>query len=216
LCLVGNVVVIYSDVRSSDSSNALLGDFLCIGGAILYSLSNVGSEKYIKQFNQIEYLTYLGFWGTFISLIQILILERTEISNLNLTYDSILFLIGFSLCMFALYSIVPMTLTYGGATLYNLSLLTSDIYAVLSSIIIFHNFPNYLFYVSLVFVMGGLLVYSLKNDVNIEIINEDDKENETTEFIHHIEVRNEIEESIHGNLTERNEIEEESNLLETK
>lgn len=68
--------------------------------------------------------------------------------------------------MFALYSLFPVILTYGGATLYNLSLLTSDIYAIIVSIILFNHFPNFLFYISLVFVMVGLLCYNLKNEIN--------------------------------------------------
>jgi solute carrier family 35 protein F1/2 len=164
-CLAGNVVAVYADVRSSTSTNPVIGDILCICGAIFYSFSNVGAEKYLKEVSQIEYLTFLGFWGTLISIVQIMILERDELFNLSLTWASGGLLSAFSACMILLYSIVPMTLTLGGSTMYNLSLLTSDIYAIVSSILIFGHFPNDLFYVSLVCVVGGLLIYSLKNEV---------------------------------------------------
>lgn len=167
-CLAGNVVAVYSDIRAGTSTNPLIGDILCIAGAILYSLSNVGAEKYLKEVSQVEYLTFLGFWGTLISLLQIMILERNELFSLSLTWASGGLLAAFAACMFILYSIVPMTLTLGGSTMYNLSLLTSDIYAIVSSIILFRHFPNELFYVSLVCVIGGLLIYSLKNEVILE------------------------------------------------
>lgn len=39
----------------TDGSNKILGDILCIVGSLLYAASNVGAEKFVKKFDQIEY-----------------------------------------------------------------------------------------------------------------------------------------------------------------
>lgn len=120
LCLIGNIIVVYSDIKSNLSTNPLLGDFLCIGSynfyrisifnsclislgsSVLYAISNVGAEKYIKESSQIEYLTFLGFWGTLISMLQIAILERSEVAfffSLNFSWAAFGLLFGFGSCM---------------------------------------------------------------------------------------------------------------------
>jgi solute carrier family 35 protein F1/2 len=46
-------------------------------------------------------------------------------------------IISFVLSLFAMYSLVPIMLMLGGATFFNLSLLTSDVYAIVFGITIF-------------------------------------------------------------------------------
>jgi solute carrier family 35 protein F1/2 len=46
-------------------------------------------------------------------------------------------LVSFGLCLFAMYSLTPYMLLWTGATLFNLSLLTSDAYAIIAGIFFF-------------------------------------------------------------------------------
>ena len=46
-------------------------------------------------------------------------------------------LVAFGLCLFAMYSLTPYMLLWTGATLFNLSLLTSDAYAIIAGIFFF-------------------------------------------------------------------------------
>lgn len=52
-------------------TNQLLGDLLCLGGATLYGISNVGQEFTVKVYNGIEYLGMIGLFGSFINGIQL-------------------------------------------------------------------------------------------------------------------------------------------------
>lgn len=163
ICLVGLVILVYSDLENQEASNQLLGDCLALGGAVLYSISNVGAEKYAPE-GQLEYLSMLGFWGSLICGIQAAIIERDALASISTwTGETIALLAGFGICLFSLYSIVPPTLILGGSALWNISLLTSDMFGVLSSIYLFRKYPTNLFYVSLVITIVGMLVYNIKN-----------------------------------------------------
>lgn len=75
LCLGGIGILIYSDAVSNDSNkggrNPLIGDILCLIGAIFYAISNVGQESSVKQWPFKEYLAMIGFFGTIIGAIQL-------------------------------------------------------------------------------------------------------------------------------------------------
>jgi len=165
LCIGGLVVLVYSDLTNfNGGQNKLLGDILCISGSFLYAISNVGTEAFVARFDRKEYLSMLGIFAFIISTIQFLILERTEVTTLKWNWDIISLLIAFSCCLFLLYSVLPIVLVLGGSALCNLSLLTSDVYAILLSLFLF-NFPlSTLYYVAYVIIVVGLLFYNVKNE----------------------------------------------------
>lgn len=68
-------------------------------------------------------------------------------------------LAGYALCLFAVYTTIPIVLERSSATLLNLSLLTSDFYALLSGLLIFGFAINPLYYAALVLVVTGLILY---------------------------------------------------------
>ena len=52
--------------------NPVAGDFLCLGAATLYAVSNVGQEMVIKHTNnRTQWLATIGVCGTLISVIQL-------------------------------------------------------------------------------------------------------------------------------------------------
>lgn len=167
LCLAGLSVLVLSDYldqkpvteeqpQQAASWHWLLGDALCLVGAVLYAISNVGQEYALKHerhtkvdqqdrphevYNGVEYLAWMGMFGSIISAIQVLILERDEIvsqwngDRASGTLGPILgLLFGFGIVMFLLYSLVPHFLRLSSATFMNLSFLASDFYAVIASI----------------------------------------------------------------------------------
>lgn len=75
LCLGGIGILIYSDAVSNDSfkggRNPIIGDILCLIGAVFYAVSNVGQESSVKQWSFKEYLSMIGFYGTFIGILQL-------------------------------------------------------------------------------------------------------------------------------------------------
>ncbi|XP_011628665.2 solute carrier family 35 member F1 isoform X2 [Amborella trichopoda] len=142
ICVGGLVLVIFSDVHAGDragGSHPVKGDMLVIGGSMLYAISNVGEEFFVKNIDRVELMAMLGTFGAVVSACQISILERQELQSIKWTAAAVLPFLGFSLAMFLFYSSVPLLLKISGATMLNLSLLTSDMWAVVIRIFAYNE-----------------------------------------------------------------------------
>ncbi|KAJ6338796.1 hypothetical protein OIU76_008284 [Salix suchowensis] len=163
VCVAGLVMVVFSDVHSGDrsgGSNPRKGDALVIAGATLYAISNVSEEFLVKNADRVELMSLLGFYGAIISAIQISILERNEIKSIHWSAGAAFPFFGFSLAMFLFYSFVPILLKISGSTMLNLSLLTSDMWAVVIRIFAYHEKVDWMYFVAFAAVAVGLVVYS--------------------------------------------------------
>ena len=184
-CMIGVVMNAMQDYESDRSSSTeessandgsqefphkFRGDVLAITGGILYGLNNVLVEVTVRgNGDTAEYLGVMGFFGFVISAIQALILE----------YDDILEFFGrrpdasatCSLVMgwFVLFVFVTVTiLSYCGASrflqmseaaFFSLSLLTGDLWSVAFSVFAQKIIPRPFFFVALVFVLSGVILY---------------------------------------------------------
>uniref|UniRef100_A0A6N2MYR6 EamA domain-containing protein n=1 Tax=Salix viminalis TaxID=40686 RepID=A0A6N2MYR6_SALVM len=163
VCVAGLVMVVFSDVHSGDrsgGSNPRKGDALVIAGATLYAISNVSEEFLVKNADRVELMSLLGFFGAIISAIQISILERNEVKSIHWSAGAAFPFFGFSLAMFLFYSSVPILLKISGSTMLNLSLLTSDMWAVVIRIFAYHEKVDWMYFVAFAAVAVGLVVYS--------------------------------------------------------
>ncbi|CDP19272.1 unnamed protein product [Coffea canephora] len=163
ICVAGLVLVIFSDVHSADrahGSNPIKGDILIIAGATLYAVSNVSEEFLVKSADRVELMAFLGFFGAIVSACQICILERDELKSIHWSAGAALPFFGFSVAMFFFYSLVPVLLKISGSTMLNLSLLTSDMWAVLIRIFAYHEKVDWMYFVAFAGVAVGLVVYS--------------------------------------------------------
>nr|XP_009765205.1 PREDICTED: solute carrier family 35 member F1-like isoform X3 [Nicotiana sylvestris] len=163
ICIAGLVLVIFSDVHAADrssGSNPLKGDILVIAGATLYAVTNVSEEFFVKSADRVELMAFLGLFGAIVSACQISILERNELKSIRWSAGATLPFVGFALAMFLFYSFVPVLLKMSGATMLNLALLTSDMWAVLIRIFAYHEKVDWMYYVAFAAVAVGLLVYS--------------------------------------------------------
>ncbi|XP_015581700.1 solute carrier family 35 member F1 isoform X1 [Ricinus communis] len=163
VCVAGLVMIVFSDVHSADrsaGSNPRKGDALVIAGATLYAVSNVSEEFLVKNADRIELMSLLGFFGAIVSAIQISILERSELKSIQWSAGAALPFFGFALAMFLFYSFVPVLLKINGSTMLNLSLLTSDMWAVLIRIFAYHDKVDWMYYVAFAAVVIGLIIYS--------------------------------------------------------
>jgi len=59
------------DVCVIEASNKVLGDILCLVGAILYGVSNVCQEHLVCRFGSLQYLAAIGLFGSIVSGIQL-------------------------------------------------------------------------------------------------------------------------------------------------
>ncbi|KAJ6873776.1 hypothetical protein NC651_032581 [Populus alba x Populus x berolinensis] len=182
VCVAGLVMVVFSDVHAGDrsgGSSPRKGDALVIAGATLYAISNasefdlgrqVGSpdidwmEFLVKNADRVELMSLLGFFGAIISAIQIdnyrSILEPNEVKSIHWSAGAALPFFGFAVAMFLLYSLVPILLKISGSTMLNLSLLTSDMWAVVISIFAYHEKVDWMYFLAFTAVAVGLVVYS--------------------------------------------------------
>ncbi|KAK3130527.1 hypothetical protein QOZ80_6BG0494670 [Eleusine coracana subsp. coracana] len=165
VCIAGIVLGIFSDVHASARArgpNPLKGNLLVLAGATLYAVSNVTEEYFVKKSSRIEVMAMLGVFAAIISGIQISILERQELRSIQWNANAILPFLGFAVAMFLFYSTVPMILKICGATMLNLSLLTSDMWAVLIRIFAYREKVDWMYFVAFAGTVIGLVIYSYK------------------------------------------------------
>jgi solute carrier family 35 protein F1/2 len=182
LCCAGLSIVIISDsiIENSDSSkgsNPVLGDALCICGSFLYACSNVVQESLVKCHKKEEYLRFVGTYGFIIASIQFCIVDLNGVEYAKWHLELLLLLCGFVLCLFCMYINTANMLSSrdGDSILFNLSLLTSDIYAVLFSYLAYGLIVNWLYLLAFSLVFLGILTYHLENSPTSQfaISNED-------------------------------------------
>lgn len=164
-CVAGLALVLLSDAESTGepdpSKIPLLGDALVIAGTVFFAFSNVGEEYCVKKKDRVEVVAMLGLFGLVISMVQILVFERKSLEAVTWSPTMISLFAGFAVAIFIFYTITPFVLKMSGATLFNLSLLTSDMWAVAIRLLFYQQQINWLYYVAFAVVAIGLIVYSV-------------------------------------------------------
>nr|XP_048320689.1 solute carrier family 35 member F1-like isoform X3 [Ziziphus jujuba var. spinosa] len=181
-CVAGLGLVFLSDagVGGGGSSRPLVGDLLVIGATVLLAMSNVGlvslilfllslliinRQLYIQEFcvkkkDRVEVMSMLGVFGFIVSLCEICILERKDLESVKWSEDIILAFVGYILAGVLFYTLIPLVLKLSGATLFNLSVLTSDMWVVVFRIFLYHQQVDWLYYLAFAVIVMGLIVYS--------------------------------------------------------
>jgi solute carrier family 35 protein F1/2 len=165
--LLGVGGLILADTLTSKNEgqgyHSVAGDMMVLGGSILYAVSNVAEEFVVKKFDMVEFLSMIGVFGVVISGVQLAILEREELSNLDFeSYETIILLVGFTLCLFIYYSLTPVMMRITSAAVVNLSILSADFYALVVGLFLFKYSFHPLYFVAFVFVIVGVVVFCSK------------------------------------------------------
>ncbi|KAI3746237.1 hypothetical protein L6452_08661 [Arctium lappa] len=162
LCVTGLCLVLLSDsgVGGGGGSKPILGDILVIAGTCFFAASNVGEEFCVKKVGRIEVITMLGVFGMLLSVVEMAIFERKNLESVSWSPEVILTFAGYGIAGFMFSSLTPLVLQASGATLFNLSLLTADMWAVVIRVLLYHQKVDWLYYVSFLLVGIGLVVYS--------------------------------------------------------
>lgn len=187
VCLLGLGCNILSDSvltaeTSSVKESELYGDVLCLIAFSLYSVGNVIQEYLVKYVNREEYLGMLGFWGASISLVLCAGTEMRSIASLQ-TADLATFLLiaGYVFMLFLFYVNASIVIEKNDATYFNLSLLTSDLYALLFAYFVFRSSIHWLYFVALTLVVLGLIIYhSIDSPTSRSTAEDDPAVNSTT------------------------------------
>ncbi|KAJ9531820.1 hypothetical protein QJQ45_021969 [Haematococcus lacustris] len=126
-------------------------------------LSSSVQERVLVDTPAYELLAMLGVCGAGVAAVQAVVLERDAWHSSSWDARSLGALVGFAAVLFCFYVLVPLVLKWGGSTVLNLSLLTSDLWAAGARALLFHGFGGTApyFAVALVAEASGILVYSL-------------------------------------------------------
>ncbi|KAL1189729.1 hypothetical protein V5N11_036211 [Cardamine amara subsp. amara] len=185
ICIIGVVMVVFSDVHAGSQaggSNPIKGDFLVLAGTTLYAISNTSEEFLVKNADTVELLTFLGFFGAIISVIQIVIFEQGELKAIHWSADIVFPFLRFACTVFLFCTLLPVVLKTNGTAMFTLSLLTSDMWAVLIRIFAYHEKVDWLYYLAFATTAIGLIIYSMKEKDEEEqrkLFDEEDGESET-------------------------------------
>lgn len=171
IAVTGLTMSVLSDVLPGAAAvslegSAWLGDALVLSGAALYALSNVMQEQILKgSQKRCEVLGMLGLFGSVVSCIQAAVVEREPLLHISWTSRTLLSLLGFQLCLFGVYVLTSAFLLVNDAALFNLSLLTSDVYSVFVSWGFQHRRPTGMYCTAFVTTISGLVIYNLQPSV---------------------------------------------------
>lgn len=122
---------------------------------------------------QVEFLGMLGAMGSAISFVQAAVLESGAIRRAEWDGWSLGLMACFAVFLFAMYSLTALFLTEADATLFNLSLLTSDVYAVIYRWRFQHSRVNALYLVAFACTCLGLWVYQRPGPVNEPVLSDE-------------------------------------------
>ncbi|XP_036048874.1 solute carrier family 35 member F2 isoform X2 [Onychomys torridus] len=163
VCLLGVGTMVGADIlagrEDNSGSDVLIGDILVLLGASLYAVSNVCEEYIVKKLSRQEFLGMVGLFGTIISGIQLLIVEYKDIARIHWDWKIALLFVAFALCMFCLYSFMPLVIKVTSATSVNLGILTADLYSLFFGLFLFEYKFSGLYILSFTVIMVGFILY---------------------------------------------------------
>ncbi|KAJ8267015.1 hypothetical protein GJAV_G00137320 [Gymnothorax javanicus] len=164
VCLLGVGAMVAADLlagrNQGSTSDVLLGDTLVLISAALYAVSNVCQEYTVKNLSRTEFLGMVGLFGTLISGIQLVVLEHKAVPLIKWDWSVVLLFTIYGLCMFALYSFMPVVIKMTSATAVNLSLLTADLFSLFCGLYLFHYTFSGLYIVSFLVITVGFVVFN--------------------------------------------------------
>lgn len=180
---------INAKIQMEEYPHRLLGDALALIGGILFGIVDVLIEKVVKKDVSIdEYLGATGFFGFFFALIQSFILETKEMKKLFVpdsettlstqeVYElysnpfdaprscprnnAVILIVAYVVCAYIFQSLMSRFLAVSESALFTLSILTSDLWGVIFTVVTEHVPPPFLFYLAFILVLSGVIVYEM-------------------------------------------------------
>mmetsp|Transcript_29087 Transcript_29087/g.93600 ORF Transcript_29087/g.93600 Transcript_29087/m.93600 type:complete len:350 (-) Transcript_29087:75-1124(-) len=160
------VLIDFSKAEEAGAGNGsvILGDSLTIIAASLYGVSNVLQEELVCRYGWQLVVAIIGVLGALVSSVQVLALEREEIANYSWSGIDVGLIFAFVFCLCSIYTIVPQVLLRTGAAFLNISILTSDFWAVAFGVSVLKENPSSWYYVSFVSTVVGLFIYHARGE----------------------------------------------------
>ncbi|XP_050293509.1 solute carrier family 35 member F2-like [Anthonomus grandis grandis] len=164
VCLIGVGCLVWANIEDTkiDGKNQLVGDMLCLGGAVLFAIVTVLQELSVKNTDIVEYLGLLGLFGSIISGLQMLLLEQQTLVSSVTWKNSSALLSSFSACQFMFCTFSSVFLLNMGTTALHLSLLSGNFYTLIIGILLFNYKFHALYFLSYTLSMTGVYIYAIK------------------------------------------------------
>lgn len=146
---------------------------MAIMGGIIYGANDVLAEASLRNNGEpTEYLAMMGFFAAIVSFVQAFLFERKDVANFFHHIpeeDAQVCSVMSGFWILGAYVLSSVLSYIGGArflliseaTFLNLSLLTSDLWSMIFSVIAEKIVPQPLFWVALSFIVGGVVVYEM-------------------------------------------------------
>jgi len=171
VCLVGACINMFADYTSQTAQNAypkkVVGDFFAVSGAVMMGVIHVYSEVLVSDVSgPVEYIAVVGFFAFPMAFAASLIFERTESVNVFQNSECSAGLSSLLVIVSVLTKCLDMALTAGflyvsEAALLNLSLLTTDLWSAIFSVLVERIVPPPLFWMALIVVFLGIFIYEM-------------------------------------------------------
>ncbi len=182
LCILGGVVTIFTDkvnITSSDGEanhpHSYVGDILAILASLGYGVGDACAEFWAKHVDREEYLGMIGLFGATATFTVSLLFERNALLDLFAADSETMLktlgvIVWYIVSLVGYYVFASLFLVKSDATLLNLSLQTSNFWAVFFSIEVFREIPDLHFYASIFMVISGVFVYELYGNEEPELL----------------------------------------------
>jgi len=194
LCLLGGTAMVWSDLGGGNDqvdderTHSYVGDLLAICAALLYGLGDTVAEYAIKHINRAEYLGMLGLFGFLISSLQFVLVEWNALLEF-VWYTAptrqgqvVATMVWYIASLVFYYVAASYFLTRSDATLLNLSLQTTSLWACVFSVMTDGAVPPAVFFAAVALVTLGVCVYEIGGKavpaVDEEDTSSDDDESE--------------------------------------
>jgi solute carrier family 35 protein F1/2 len=141
--------------------DSVKGDMFALAGATCYGLSNTYEEWLVSRAPMYHVLAFIGLFGLPINGVVASIFDRDTFNGATWNGDVAGYLVGFTICMFLFYSLIPLMLRMGSASFMNISLLTGNFWGVIIGTKVFGYPVHYLYPVAFVCIILGLVCYFL-------------------------------------------------------
>lgn len=145
--------------------DSVKGDMFALAGATCYGLSNTFEEWLVSRAPTYHVLAFIGLFGLPINGVIAAIFDRDSFDNANWNGDVAGYLVGFTICMFLFYSLIPFMLRMGSAGFMNISLLTGNFWGVVIGTQVFGYPVHFLYPIAFVCIMLGLVCYFLSGSL---------------------------------------------------
>lgn len=179
LCIIGGALTVWADFDKNSGSTAgvhsYIGDMLAVLSALIYGLGDVISEYCVKNVDRYELLGMYGLYGAIFTGLTFPLIEGEALSEIFRDRSSseqweIAFVFSWYVVSVLLYYITEaFFLVSSDATLLNLSMQSSNLWAILFSFLVYHALPPMLFYPALLLVICGVCSYELKSTMSENI-----------------------------------------------